>query len=977
MFRKKKAKAGQGGDKRQVIKSGGGGTGSGRSTGAMLKEFFFGGVRLVVTLVIAGVVVVIFGSRIVYLQGQADASRADGDQVRAATEDKQLFYDLLRVRLLIPRQDGGLTMRSSDFLMIKEAQKDNRPPPGVNRAEQGRFLRLLYNSPAGVIVRQQVRLWNETRRIAGIRDNRTLGPSDKNKVFWRAFTPNGHPIATGSLMPETFGFVQGNVLSTGFGEWVTVPKRQKAVVYRTRVPAGQGRSLTVQVVGNPIKVPRGARVTRVKLEKYKQSTVKHWPCEIPMFAAVVAVPLTGGAQNVEITVQPAVNCSPIIFGLAIRLVHRSQLKDAQKKVYVPGKGMVEVKDEDGRNGRPEKTFKAAFFGDWYFAWREVKRAKKAVTGGAFTIRTRDGQLLTDNSGKGNPTELTYAMGMVSLIGFGVNDAASLAGLLRQSKIPAAGLEVALTIDGRIQRIVAETMRHYFTKVFRGTRFDKRRKGAVVLMDAETGAIVAIGGWPLPQRGATAWDYTSFAVSNPNRDPMAIMAWEVIDGNNTPGSTFKPLLALAIMRSKRARLMRVMKGLTPAEFPSVMGISPGLGAYPIPGSPKSIANFGNSSMAGYFGRVSGNALCGNSTAADPTLGVKQAVQFSLNVWFSRIAVMLDTETADRFIALLRRDLKAKRVPKQIGKLPRTNLMKLLADIGIDDRNRTDLASNVPARLGLFRFRTDVAADILYTQRLKTHITSEQEKLDTWRPIAIRPIYLHRIGLNGIGQGWSVSALHMARGASAIASGKRVAPWIIKRWGSEELKAPPAPVMDLPKDLLALLRQGMKAVTEAPGATATGTFNAVPSIVVDPSTGVNVARNKKYAKALASIRKTLKCRAHGKTGTADVGKGLGYNSGWFVGWKNPVKPDPTKVTGRKIAYACMTTHAMGGFRFGGSSCGRVIRDILTSIELMENPLGANAAKDDKEKTRNRRRGRGADRRGRGGRGDDLDVPGLRPR
>ena len=755
MFRKKKARPGGGPKKRQVIKSGARSRGR-RSGGPTLKEFFFGGVRLVATLVAASVIVVLFGSRLIYLQGQADASRDDGNERRAATEDKQLFYDLLRVRLLVPRKDGGLAMRSSDYLMVKAAQKDDQPPPGVNRAEQGRFLRLLYNSPAGVIVRQQVRLWNETRRIAGIRDNRTLGPSDKNKVFWRAVTGNGHPIATGKLMPETFGFVQGATLSTGFSEWVTVPKRTKAVVYRTTVPAGQGKSLTIQVVGNPTKVPARAKVTRLKLEKHKKKSIKYWPCEIPMRAARVVVPLTGRVQPIEITVQPAINCAPIIFGLAIRLVHRKQLKKTVKKVYKPGVGMVVVKAEESK---PEKIFRAAFFGDWYFAWREVKRSKKAVIGGAFTIRTRDGQLMTDNSGKGNPTELTYDMGMVPLIGFGINDASSLSGLLRQSKIPPNGLEVTLTIDGRIQRIASETMRHYFTKVFRGTRFDKKRKGAVILMDAETGAILAIGGWPMPQRGATSWDYTSFAVSNPNRDPMAIMAWEVIDGNNTPGSTFKPLLSLAIMRSRRGRLLRVMKGLTAGEFPSLFGIGPGTGAYQIPGSPKSIANFGRSPMSRYFNRVSGNALCGNSTASDPTIGVKQAVQFSLNVWFSRIAVMLDIETVDKFIAVLKRDVKAKRAPKQIGKLPRTNLMKLLSDVGIDDENRTDLASNVPARFGLFRFKTKIAADILYTQRLKTHITSEQEKLDTWRPIAIRPIYLHRIGLNGIGQGWLVSVLHM--------------------------------------------------------------------------------------------------------------------------------------------------------------------------------------------------------------------------
>jgi len=31
--------------------------------------------------------------------------------------------------------------------------------------------------------------------------------------------------------------------------------------------------------------------------------------------------------------------------------------------------------------------------------------------------------------------------------------------------------------------------------------------------------------------------------------------------------------------------------------------------------------------------------------------------------------------------------------------------------------------------------------------------------------------------------------------------------------------------------------------------------------------------------------------------------------------------------------MTTHAIGNFRFGGTACGRVVRDILHSIEITE--------------------------------------------
>jgi cell division protein FtsI/penicillin-binding protein 2 len=200
------------------------------------------------------------------------------------------------------------------------------------------------------------------------------------------------------------------------------------------------------------------------------------------------------------------------------------------------------------------------------------------------------------------------------------------------------------------------------------------------------------------------------------------------------------------------------------------------------------------------------------------------------------------------------------------------------------------------------------------------------MDTYNPDAIRMGFLHRIALNGIGQGWSVAPLHMARGVGSIASGKRIQPHIFKRWGDDPLPTPSAEELEVDKEVLNVLRAGMKAVPEAPGSTAIGTFSA-PPVIVDGRSAAEL-RDKETAARLATVRATLKCRSYGKTGTADIGRGLGYNSGWFVGWK-----DPMVKGGRTIAFSCMTTHAIGSFRFGGTSCGRIIRDILTSIELAE--------------------------------------------
>jgi cell division protein FtsI/penicillin-binding protein 2 len=176
--------------------------------------------------------------------------------------------------------------------------------------------------------------------------------------------------------------------------------------------------------------------------------------------------------------------------------------------------------------------------------------------------------------------------------------------------------------------------------------------------------------------------------------------------------------------------------------------------------------------------------------------------------------------------------------------------------------------------------------------------------------------------------------MARGVGSIASGKRIQPHIFKKWGQTDLKTPEAQKLDVDQRVLAALRLGMKAVPEAPGSTAVSIFGIEQPYIVD---GVDLraggAKAAEVKKRIADMKripnfKHLKCRAHGKTGTADIEKKLGYNSSWFIGWKNPLRKG-----GRRIAYACMTTHAIGNFRFGGTACGRIIRDILFSVELEE--------------------------------------------
>lgn len=897
-----------------------------------------------VTLVGAAAIVVMAGIsyRMVGLQKASLVDRGDV-AARRGVEDRRLFFELLAGRVLTPRPDGGIKAKPSDYILVKRARGDDTKDHGVSRETQARLIQQLYHDSVGTIVRQQVRLWNQSRRIAGIRDDRPQSAEARSFRNWRAYSETNHPLATGSLVPESFGFVQGDKISVDFSRWQTVSSQTAKVTFRSRIKVDRPRTVEIQVVGEPVRggLPPGAKVIRREDQPYEHKLL--WPCRIASTAAVIRVPVRPSrhGQLVSITVTPAVNCAPRIYGLAISMAPRN--RDAALAAIKKYRRDLRRWKRRKRGREPQRPDIR-----WVYHWRPVRRAVKAES--RFTIRTADGVYLTDPSGKREPTDAAYKLGLVNLVGFGPTDANSLMGMLSRSRIPPSGLTVTLTIDSRYQRIAQSTVDYYLGTVFpkmSGDRYADKRKNAVVLMDADTGAILAVAGWPLPPRGATAWDYTSFGLEKPLRDPMSIFAWEVIDKHNTPGSTMKPLLSLALMRAHRPRLNQIMRGLSPADLAADTGLNPATGTYTI--APKeSISNFGKTPLSHYFNSTSRNLACAKAPQpktmravcrdvgatdcsayqlahmhAQGIFGIKQAIQFSINMWFARMAVMLEQRHIDMFARKLRAEVKAKQAPKQLKQLPVTQLMKSLRLVGINDDKRMDLAVNVPKRLGLYRVNTPSGADILYSQMPRTHITSG-EPVDTWNPAAVKIAYTHRIALNGIGQGWSVAPLHMVRGAASVASGRRIQPFIIRKWGDELLPVPPAPKLPIDHSVLALLRLGMKAVAEAPGSTAVGTF-AAPPLIVDGKTGKALAA---MSKQLAPERATLRCRAYGKTGTADVGKGLGYNTGWFIGWKDPLKPG-----GRRIAYACMTTHVLGGFRFGGTSCGRIIRDILTSIELMQ--------------------------------------------
>ncbi|MCW5771216.1 MAG: hypothetical protein KIT16_06240 [Rhodospirillaceae bacterium] len=894
------------------------------------------------------------------LTGRYQAKAGNAEVALQSSEDATLFVNLVNAKLIVPREsDSGLDMAPPDYVLIRRAKGKAAAvdEDGISEDEQEGLLKALYDSAAGTIVRTQVNLWNGTRRMAAIRDDRTLDASEANKVQWRAAGETGIPKPLTNLVPESFGFVNKDEIPKGMSDWAAVAgaRESERIVFSTRVGNFSG-PLHIQVVGHPVKVPPGARVERRSYDFFSKKGELKWACKTVAETAAITINARP-EMAIEITVEPAANCSPNVFGLAISMTGEDLAGRPRTR-----------RSTQRRRSRTGKDPGIVTTGtvEWTYNWRPVPRSSPGAgkADRLFVVRTDDGVALTDPNGKGTVTQAAVDMGLVSLLGYSRADSMSVIGLLSQSKLPPGKTEVALTIDSRVQKIVQSTLSYYINHVVdhveRPGRFYHDRRASVTVFDVDTGALLAIGGWPLVPLGARPWDYVSYQISNPTKDPTMVPAWQLLTIDNTPGSTFKTLTALTSSleaSDPRANpdpaIARMILGMDPGEFQRRLGIPMTAGTVPIPGSStRSISNFGKEGMR--IGAQLRIPVCTDNgqPVSVPTLNASVAIKYSYNVFYARLAMLLEERHVREWLNSLPKN-RAGRVTQDIHKLPPTRLMVRLKEIGIDWEEPIDLGANLSEGEPLARIKSRTTFDKLFVRPPLTAITSNVNLLRDNPPSAYLPDYMHRVALNGIGQAWAASTTHLSLGSATIAKGAKVHPYIFSRWGNKRLGPPKAKPgeddrLNIRPELLNAIRMGMKAVPEAPGSTASAIFiNSQPNIVLgEPWAKV---RNGDIGKRVAAVRmatakngiKPIWCRAYGKTGTADPKRGGGYNSGWFTGWKEPLKPG-----GRRVSIACMVTHLdRAAGRFGGTVCGAIVRDIMLSLETMERPdLKANPGEDE---------------------------------
>lgn len=708
-----------------------------------------------------------------------DLEALEGKSVR--TEAEQLFEKLRDEKLLTADANGQLSVAPRDHVLAQRAA-------GADAATLKLASRLIdnyYATDPGRTLRDWIAQWNRGRLLSGVRDDRPRAAGAAS-AEWQAFDSAGTSLRDYGRVPLEFGYVMNGVLAPGFGDWSVSP--EQGVEWRAELRLAKGASLTLQVIGRP--------------------DVSHLPSH-QLLACVRDVP--AGQPNCAAGYQSG------------------QIKAYQIRLNLPaGKHLLRLPVSPVANPEPEDRDLPLALNEGRIEWvakrerysRDLAPSRPPAT---FVVRTADGQLLTGEDGQGRPTGFALKNGLAALMGYGPDYRGSLSSILAGSAIGLGG-EVRLTLDSKLQTVAqTELERRLGEEWGAGDAYRNERRGAVVVLDARSGAVLAAANHPSPPDGTGIWDRAAFSVTWPNRDPFRFNPWQGLDAHVTPGSTFKVVTSLAAIKAAgegREDVAAMLRGWSSGAFARNSGLSPGAGCYQ-PRGASEVCNFEGGSLAGAFGKALRNAACQQGRHSSG-LGLREAVRDSLNIWYVRLAEVMDREHLQ-------------------GGGVNTHLATMAGTLGFGKR------------LPLFPAAGDAEAGEPEPIAGGAVLRAMTGDLDLFHTKLGAP--MQRLSQNSFGQGVRATPLQMARMAAAAATGRLVHPNLLSTWGGRKVRSPEAGDLGLDGELMDLLRQGMKAVPEA--GTAAGVFNAE-----NPGD---------------------RCRTYGKTGTAQSLEHPKLYSGWFVGWR----------------------------------------------------------------------------------------------
>ncbi|MBW2708704.1 MAG: hypothetical protein JRD04_05390 [Deltaproteobacteria bacterium] len=637
----------------------------------------------------------------------------------------------------------------------------------------------------------------------------------------------------------------------GFNGWLQAFKVEGNLAFHTRISLKQATTITVQLIGKWVSCQPG-RGQRIQPRAIAGPAFRDLSASTKLPGSVLTFELPDGEHDIRIVVTPVSFRRDRVPGLNI--------------IWDPKKNWPQCLCWQDCEGNP---------------WRKPSR---------FAVKTSDEVVLLTKQGQ--VSRQAWDLGLTSLVGMDIEDRNSLAWILSGAQQDGA---LTLTLDARLQALAQEKLEQQILDLWGAADpYAAKRRGAVVLLDADTGAILAATTYPRLRSGVHPWDLRAFARYYPGESLRTFRPWQGVDAHNAPGSTFKPVVAMAAINAvgsgapQADRIKKFLKGysrkaihksgltLDCAAYNPFQGIC--YASRNIPGSRKVVQNFKRHSLGSGF------------KPGDETLGLKQAIRESINVWFVRLGWLMDGGPARAYDTAMR-NLRQGQIPPDrpdffLGAMART--------LGFNGPG-LDLLANLDEDIPLYRTRPGLRSegDTLFGAIGQLNLINPEER-------GLQQILTQ----NAFGQGMTATPLQMARVAAAVATDKLPHPYLVGAYNGRILEPPPGKELGFDPgkleglipfrfDGMALLRAGMKAVPET--GTARTAFKKHPD----------------------------RTRVYGKTGTADVTEtDRSFNTTWFIGWREPVQEGE-----RRIAFACMVSHATGkGSNTGGSVAAPVVAKIL---------------------------------------------------
>ncbi|WP_028453066.1 penicillin-binding transpeptidase domain-containing protein [Chitinilyticum aquatile] len=488
---------------------------------------------------------------------------------------------------------------------------------------------------------------------------------------------------------------------------------------------------------------------------------------------------------------------------------------------------------------------------------------KAPTPAAVSIQARDGTPLYEN---GKSTQAAIGMGLTSLTGLSERHNNAVAGILSRLGEHGAGqAQAKLTIDPQWQKWSQQILacvgdqghqwladKQQCSNELLNPKTAKQvgRRTGLVLMDADSGAILALAGSPILPDGVNPDDLTAFDRYNPGSSPLRIQPLQHDSrSDQTVGSTFKLVDALALeeLATTSKTLNAQLDGASAGQMAAIAqrggyAFDAKAPCYPLGCGAKSIRNDKDHLPISYM--------------QDGKFGLRQALSASINTWFAWQVEQSDKALGNR----------ATGGYENIRSLGQTALQQERPVIGMAHRLGFESALQLDGGLLPADFSWQ-GYDVL------------QAMPSTFDPIDER-YHLQRLAT---GARMQVTPLQMAMVAASIASGKVTRPYLLAELNGKAAQVSRGVPLTMP---LHRIRAGMNDVVTQ--GTAQGAFNT-------------------------PLLQPLRAGLFAKTGTP-APQGLrddksSFNNAWFVGYINP---DTLPGEHRRLAFAIFITrtHAGGG-------------------------------------------------------------------